>query len=604
MVLLQRLFPGRTLDLETLKEISSTLQYTKPEYSTAGLAINSDRQSSSADRDLETDRITSMHNQLGCLMVDSRGAHRYTGANSGASFNAAVRDMKEGGVGFSGEHIITPLKQSSLPPPTPDIVSSVSSEPPYLPPKALCNHYVARFLSNIQSVYWFYSLEQFHIRLEETLSTSGILARASWLCSLYSIFAMGSATNIKSSDIDSTWNLPIDAKTCNDYLLMAKRLVPEVCDEADIETVRALALLGLALSSACYKVSSYLYIGTAVRTANTLGLHRNVFPSSDSELSRECARRLWWTLYMLDQATAQMDGRPPAIADQDMSPEIPLPSEELFNIGTHTPVGYLALAVSLSKLAKAISLDLYTTPSFQSRKISLRRVFQLISSLQEWYADVPAHLKCNVPLAPSHRRPVAILHLQYWACVILVSRPFLLYTALYSSQLNNSELRSQFEELSKICLDAAENSVAVIKSARDTNFPSSVLYLDTHLILEIVQIMFLAYIRSSNPTYRSNIQYCFAVLQDMDPVGCCKYTLLEVTAQLTKSGIVVNHNGDAATNMTDADVFDTVLPSVDFDLLVDTFRPSNTSETDLFSFSDFMIQNLGGSYESFSPDLG
>jgi hypothetical protein len=99
--------------------------------------------------------------------------------------------------------------------------------------------YAARFLDEIHCLYWFYSSEEFYSLIDKTYEDDGASASASWMCSLYSIFALCSQ---RPSESFGQYQHD-DAKTSLDYLAMAKNLVPRTCDEADIESVRALSLL-------------------------------------------------------------------------------------------------------------------------------------------------------------------------------------------------------------------------------------------------------------------------------------------------------------------------------------------------------------------------
>jgi hypothetical protein len=63
------------------------------------------------------------------------------------------------------------------------------------------------------------------------------------MCSLYCIFILGA---LGSSRLDTETEPPIS----EGYLEIAKSLVPEVCDEADLDSIRALLLLVRLLTSA------------------------------------------------------------------------------------------------------------------------------------------------------------------------------------------------------------------------------------------------------------------------------------------------------------------------------------------------------------------
>lgn len=102
--------------------------------------------------------------------------------------------------------------------------------------------YVARFFDHIHCIYWFYSPEHFYTRLDHTFDTSGTVASSSWLCALYSIFAMGS---MRSADevVVGAGNTVRDSKTSIDYLSMARDMSPAAADEADVDSIKAFGLL-------------------------------------------------------------------------------------------------------------------------------------------------------------------------------------------------------------------------------------------------------------------------------------------------------------------------------------------------------------------------
>lgn len=235
-----------------------------------------------------------------------------------------------------------------MPPATPESSTSPTSihriGDVYLPSREICTKYISRFFDEIHCIYWVYSPEQFYTLLDRTLEDGGVAASSSWLCSLYSIFAICSTQPVGTDNYG-------DHKSSADYLSMAKDLGLRVCDEADIGSVQALALLvswwfihpvpwfymygrlssiqSLALHSACFSVSSYLILGMAVRTAFSLGLHRNVSPKSQASVERERGRRLWWTIYIFDQELAVQLGHPCAVIDEATRVQTPFSAEQV-----------------------------------------------------------------------------------------------------------------------------------------------------------------------------------------------------------------------------------------------------------------------------------
>ena len=344
----------------------------------------------------------------------------YVGADSGISFNAAVRNLHPDSITAKIDKDIIPgLKTTSLPPNTPGSTpGSVEHSEIHLPSRERCFEYVSRYFDEVHCLYWLYSSEMFHTRLENTYS-SRAPATASWICSLYAICALGSQNSTND-------NPQIEAYSSSDWLSMAKGLVSRVCDEADLDSVRALILLALALQSHCFSNNAYLHAGTAVRIGFSLGLHVDKYSMSHGYVEKEHARRIWWTLYIFDQEVALRTGKPCAIAAYGLAWQPPLPSEHVLNPGVNTPSGYLECSASLTQLTKTTSQTLYIEPLSGAEKLLSPKVAAILSSLQAWQSTVPAHLNRTNHVAPAHRRSVALLHVRYWSVIILATRPFLL----------------------------------------------------------------------------------------------------------------------------------------------------------------------------------
>lgn len=149
----------------------------------------------------------------------------------------------------SPEKLIEPTK-FALPPQKPrkSPPHGYTSRNPYLPPREYAFYYVTRFFEDVNSVYWFYAAEEFHTRLEETYEQPNNTS-SSWLCSLYAIFSLGSATGSNTRTDLFHDCVPVharehpDPKISQDYIDLAKQMVPHLHDEADIDSVRGLAIL-------------------------------------------------------------------------------------------------------------------------------------------------------------------------------------------------------------------------------------------------------------------------------------------------------------------------------------------------------------------------
>ncbi|KAK2810967.1 hypothetical protein FQN50_002559 [Emmonsiellopsis sp. PD_5] len=251
MYLLRHFVPGTELDLPTMRSMIAEIEKGRSEEPPDDNGAANDRPGGRvvpilprppAPELIEADESSLLKEEQGCMLIDSLGKYRYVGVDSSVRFNHATHAAQSRGEQnpqrSSDPKVIPPLRSGRLPPAFPESVASSRqffNERIYLPDRDVCIQYISLFLHELQCVYWFFSHEQIYSALDKTLEDAGTTASPQWICSLYSIFAICS----------SKQPLPAirDAKSSTEYLTMAKSLIPQVCDEADDESVRALALL-------------------------------------------------------------------------------------------------------------------------------------------------------------------------------------------------------------------------------------------------------------------------------------------------------------------------------------------------------------------------
>ncbi|RSL94995.1 hypothetical protein CDV31_014093 [Fusarium ambrosium] len=237
--------------------------------------------------DVPLPEIINLHNDLGCLMADAQGNYRYMGAESGVGFNTAVRSWVFNAVHDKSKDKIPSMIKVVMPK-----ASSRSQpghqtwEPSKLPSKDIVLACSARYFEEVHSMYWLFSSEDFYLRLENTYSDPEGPCSNPWLCSLHSLVALCISGMPASDDLSH-------AQLAHTSLDSAKLYASRVTDEADLDSIRALLLLALALQSNGYLNAAYLQIGTAARIAFSLGLHldnygcpKHLLPETLFELER------------------------------------------------------------------------------------------------------------------------------------------------------------------------------------------------------------------------------------------------------------------------------------------------------------------------------
>lgn len=560
MRILESFFPGHELNLQSLRTIAKAIKdgtFTAPPVQQTDGFFTSDLASPDGEsvEDGEEQDVSELHEPLGCMMKDSRGKFRYVGAHSEIPFNAAVVTL---GNQRKNPSIIPHPRVGAYPPALPAASPSTDSgeeEAFYLPARELCDIYISRFLEDVHCTYWLYPVESLLQRVDDTYSESAPHGSSSWMCSLYAMFAIGAAnyagTNGNSPPPD--WPAALDPKNSEDYIALAKQLIPSTYDEADIDSIRALAIMSVALENMCSRVSAYLYMGASVQMAFTLGLHRDQMPESATPIDREQNRRIWWTLFMLDHEISSKGGSPNVIDERYTKVTTPLPSERVLYPGLHTPVLWLSTAVSLCRLKREIIQAIYTERSANS--ISFSTVSNSLLLLQKWYRQMPPHLKADVPAPPTHKRAVAVLHLQYWSTTILLTRPFLLYLVIKYSALASSK-KIWFERMGKTCIDAAQKSLTILQQMAVDGKISSLTAYDSTCILRLIMIFILAYAHTRTPQYSTHIESLMTLTKGMEQIGFTKMVTEETPGRLADLGIpeeppAANENGNAPVQLDD-----------------------------------------------------
>ncbi|KAJ5827171.1 Fungal specific transcription factor [Penicillium robsamsonii] len=491
------------------------------------------------DEVMEPDEHPILQEALGCMVLDSLGKYRYVGPDSGIRWNHAARRAQQNSLNTDPK-VIAPLKTGLLPPKTLESLNGACRREVYLPPNNLCMRYAGLFFQEIHCLYWFYSLEQFYSMLDQTLEGRGIGMSASWLCSLYSIFAIGSMTPV--SQKTQTGSVAEGAvKQAADYLALAKELSAEVSDEADVESVKASGLLSLAMHAMCHSIGAYLHLGTAVRIGFSLGLHRNISPRTSNSVERERGRRLWWTIYTLDHEMAIRFGYPCAVGNDAGFMNTPLSSEQIMDPGPNMPLGYQALSVSLVQLRRKISHSCFLEPAQVGGRLPMSRVFESLNALKCWLNEVPPYLGWGSSHPPQHRRPVSILHLRYYSSVIFVTRPFLLFISSRRSTITHAAKAQCYEELSGKCIEAAERSAAILQRMVNDRTLSSRILFDSHCIMETAWILILAMQKLGRPEHRQLLGFCLETVRNMEKIGWCEKILPELEARVHEIGILEPH---------------------------------------------------------------
>ena len=268
MNILSRVFHGQHLNLESLRKISKAIK----DGSLVLPTLNADGYIEPQDSPEDDDDYSStgtpgewsvdgynLHEPLGSMMKDSKGFLRYVDAQSDIPFNGAVANFCKKS---EKSDIIPPAKVGSYPP-----KEESREEIFWLPPKQVLFQYVQRYREEVHCMYWLYPEQKLLQRIEDTYAwyesapqfdtikrehggpptpppRRGKPPSVSWICSLYAMCALGAAPRDQNDKSPSPGPQSYMAtRNSEDYIALVKQMKPKVEESADIDSIRALAIM-------------------------------------------------------------------------------------------------------------------------------------------------------------------------------------------------------------------------------------------------------------------------------------------------------------------------------------------------------------------------
>ncbi|GME31940.1 hypothetical protein GTA08_BOTSDO07339 [Neofusicoccum parvum] len=142
-------------------------------------------------------------------------------------------------------------------------------------------------------------------------------APQTWVSFFFAVLACGSLHTTDSSSGSPTPD--VEGKT---FMEIAARSINTWTDDLTVDAARTTLLVSFFLTEMNLKSAGWVWLGSAVRIAQDLGLHCETGPWPVVE--GEVRRRVWWTIYSWDRLLSLEVGRPVLIDDEDC--EVPWPS--------------------------------------------------------------------------------------------------------------------------------------------------------------------------------------------------------------------------------------------------------------------------------------
>lgn len=208
-----------------------------------------------------------------------------------------------------------------VPPPYRHVLSQslVADNGPALPARGLADRLLAQYHTYVHTIMPIIHWPSFYADYE-ALYQRGTLrgTRREWAAVFFGVLACGVLHTLE----------PNKKQDAQGYLLVSQSIVDMWTDDFTLDQARVSLLSSIALNEMNSRSSSWVWLGSAVRIAQDIGLHIESGPWSVVE--REMRRRLWWGIYAWDRLLCLELGKPISIHDQDCDVDLPCPVDEQY----------------------------------------------------------------------------------------------------------------------------------------------------------------------------------------------------------------------------------------------------------------------------------
>ncbi|OJJ50079.1 hypothetical protein ASPZODRAFT_149502 [Penicilliopsis zonata CBS 506.65] len=287
----------------------------------------------------------------------------------------------------------------TVPPPyrQPPSVSYVTDSPA-LPPRSTADCLLATYYASVHAMLPFIHWPSFVAEYEQVYRAGTLQGRPrEWAALLFGVFACGAMHTLD----------PGKLRDGREFIRIACSVVDIWQDNFTLDQARCSLLVSIFLFEANSRSASWVWIGSAVRISQEIGLHVESGPWSP--LEAEMRRRLWWGLYAWDRLLALEMGKPVLINDHDCDVDLPCPVDEQYLGETRLPEAQATSALlatihvvrSIGQLVKTLKAPIISGATIET----FERHFNACLAT----FPVEYHPKSEQPLDPRALAPIASL---------------------------------------------------------------------------------------------------------------------------------------------------------------------------------------------------
>lgn len=239
----------------------------------------------------------SVHGIFGAV-ADEETIEGFFGTSSAATFMQTVKktvQQKVGGMTLSEQPRSTLLNPSMRPPGSGLRGAKQRSMEYVLPSRRRADALLTAYWQYVHVLYPYLDKKQIEDDFESLWKADGsIVDERSFMCLLNIIFAL-------ASQIDISTPIPERGRLANDFFTRATELL-DVIDTGSVRSVESFLMLGQYFQSTSEPHPCWVYIGLAIRTAQSLGLHLAETTERINDVRvQQRLRKLWHGCILMDR---------------------------------------------------------------------------------------------------------------------------------------------------------------------------------------------------------------------------------------------------------------------------------------------------------------
>lgn len=216
---------------------------------------------------------------------------------------------------------------------------------------------------------------------------------------------------------------------------------------------------------------SFMLIGTAVRLAHSIGLHKTNHGTTADSIEQETRNKVFWVALTLDRELCLQTGRPPTHDLEHFHVQLPADcrhdDSEIITTMDGSKLRLTKSHAELCLIQDSIYNELYSSQSSSESSCILESVSRLTARLNDWRATVPGLLTDN-PVCNGEHHGLIRLYYSYFNCVVLIHRPIAREYWQSFRLATASDLPEGINDSIRRCLTAARGIVYLLQSIPPT----------------------------------------------------------------------------------------------------------------------------------------